>query len=69
LFGANKWKPSFRIHNQETAIVLILSPEVLELLGNQLPVTAEWEHIMKLYEFDNARQFHLLFKLTLLHKM
>jgi hypothetical protein len=34
------------------------------LLGNQLPVIAKWEHILKLYELDKPNRFCLLYKLT-----
>jgi hypothetical protein len=38
-----------------------------EHLGNQLPVTAKREHILKLYELDKPRLFCQLYKLTDTH--
>jgi hypothetical protein len=36
-------------------------------VGNQLPVIAKWDHILKLYELDKPRPFHQLYKLTDTH--
>jgi hypothetical protein len=38
-----------------------------EHLGSQLPVTAKWEHILKLYELDKPTPIHQLYKLTDTH--
>jgi hypothetical protein len=35
-----------------------------ELLANQLPGIAKWEHILKLYELDKPNWFRLVYKLT-----
>jgi hypothetical protein len=32
--------------------------------GNQLPVIATWDHILKLHELDKPNRFRLLYKLT-----
>jgi hypothetical protein len=36
-------------------------------VGNQLPVTAKWDHILKLYELDKPTPFRQLYKLTDTH--
>jgi hypothetical protein len=38
-----------------------------EVLGNQLPVVAKWDHILKLYELDKLGWFRLLYKLAVTH--
>jgi hypothetical protein len=38
-----------------------------EHVGNQLPVVAKWDHILKLYELDKPRPFRQLYKLTDTH--
>jgi hypothetical protein len=35
-----------------------------EHLGNQLPVIAKWDHILKVLELDKSRLFRQLYKLT-----
>jgi hypothetical protein len=72
LLGVTKRKIFFRFHNRETATVddpphllkctqkLFLKQDVYlksEHLGNELPVTAKWEHILNLYELDKPRPF------------
>jgi hypothetical protein len=82
LLDATKRNPSFKFHNQEIATAydpphllkctqnLFMKYDVQlksELLGNQLPVIAKWEHILKLYELDKPKWFRLLYKLTDTH--
>jgi hypothetical protein len=82
LLGATKRKPFFRFHKQEIATVydpphllkctrnLLLKYDVQfksELLGNQLPGIAKWDHILKLYELDKTNRLRLLYKLTDTH--
>jgi hypothetical protein len=38
-----------------------------EHVGNQLPVVAKWDHILKLYELDKPIPFHQLYKLIDAH--
>jgi hypothetical protein len=38
-----------------------------ERLDSQLPVTAKWEHIGKLYKHDNHGMTRMLYKLTDTH--
>jgi hypothetical protein len=80
--GATKRKPSFMFHNQEIATVydpprllkctqnLFLKYDVQlksEVQGNQLPLFAKWDHILKLYELDKLSRFCLLYKLSHTH--
>jgi hypothetical protein len=82
LLSTSKRRPLFRFYNQETATVydpphllkctrnLFLKCDVQlisEHLGNQLLVTAKWEHILKLYKLDKSRPFCQLYKLTDTH--
>jgi hypothetical protein len=79
---ATKRRLLFTFHNQETATVcdpphllkctcnIFLKHDVQlksEHLGNQLPVIAKREHILKLYELDKPRPFRQLYKLTGIH--
>jgi hypothetical protein len=64
LLGASKRKPFFRFHNQESTQNLFLKYDVQlksEHLGNQLPVIAKWDHILKLFELDKPRPFRQLY--------
>jgi hypothetical protein len=38
-----------------------------EQLGNQLPVIAKWEHLLKPYEHDKCRLIHQMCKVTDTH--
>ena len=67
LLGATRRKPFFKFQNRETETVydpprllkctrnLFLKYDVQfepELMHNQIPVTAKWEHISNVYEWD-----------------
>jgi hypothetical protein len=82
LMGDTKRKPSLKIHNQEIVAVydpphlqkctwnLFMKYDVQlksEPPGNQLPVIAKWDHILKLYELNKPSRFHLLYKVTATH--
>jgi hypothetical protein len=82
LLGATEQKPFFMFHNQEIAKVydpphllkctwnLFLKHDVQlksEVQGNQLPVVAKWDHVLKFYKLDRLGQFHLLYKLSHTH--
>jgi hypothetical protein len=78
-----KRKLFFRFHNEEITTVYDDPPHLLkcthnlflkhdvqlksEHVGNQLPVIAKWDHILKLYEFHEPRPFRQLHKLTDTH--
>jgi len=36
-------------------------------MHNQLPVTAKWEHILNVYQWDKSNVVHLFYKLTNAH--
>jgi hypothetical protein len=82
LLGATEEKPSFMFHNQEITTVYD-PPHLLKctrnlfmkydvqlktgVQGNQLPVVAKWDHILKLYELNKLSWFRLLYKLSHTH--
>jgi len=78
MLGATRQKPFFEFQNQES--VTVYDPPHLkctrnlfrkydmqfksELLYNQLPVTAKWEHILNVYQWDKSNVVHIFYKLT-----
>ena len=82
LLGATRQKPFFKFQNQEIVTMYDL-PHLLkctrkrfckydvqfqsELMHDQLPVTAKWEHILNVYEWDKKNIVHLFCKLTDAH--
>ena len=82
LLGATKRKPFFKFQNREIVTVydpphllkctrnLFFKYDVQfesELMHNQLPLTAKWEHIVNVYELDKQNIVSLLLKLTKEH--
>jgi len=80
--GATRWKPFFEFQNQEIVTVYD-PPHLLkctrnlfrkydvqfqsELIHNQRPVTAKWEHILNVYQLDKSNIVRLFYKLTDAH--
>jgi len=90
LLGATRWKPLFKFQNREIVTVydpphllkctrnLFLKYDMQfqsQLMHNQHPVTAKWEHILNVYNWDKNNIVHLFNKLNdattlpLLHRM
>jgi hypothetical protein len=82
LLGATQSKPFFKFQDQDIVTVydpphllkctrnLFLKYDVQfesELMGNQLPVVAKWEHILNVRKWDKGNIVHLLYKLTDAH--
>jgi len=82
MLGATRQKLFFEFQNQEIVTVYD-PPHLLkrtrnlfrkydvqfksELVHNQLPVTAEWEHILNVYQWDKNNVVRLFYKLTDAH--
>jgi hypothetical protein len=77
--GATRWKPFFKFQSREIVTVydpphllkctrnLFLKYDVQfesELMHNQLPVTAKWEHILNVYKRDKQNTVQIFYKLS-----
>ena len=79
MLGATSQKPFFKFQNQEI-VTVYNPPHLLkctrdlfrkydvqfksELMHNQLTLTAKWEHILNVYEWDKSNVVCLFYKLT-----
>jgi hypothetical protein len=82
MMGATRRKPFFEFQNQEIVTVYD-PPHLLkctrnlfrkydvqfqsELMHNQRPVTAKWEHILNVYQWDKKNIVRHFYKLTDVH--